>query len=81
MREIQASHAKTQLLSLLGDVERGESFVITRRGRPIARLIPEAEQKQAAIERAMCEIVEFRKSMPRLSLDEIVSARHEGHKY
>ena len=37
-RTIQASEAKTKLLQLLDAVERGEAFVITRHGRPIARL-------------------------------------------
>jgi prevent-host-death family protein len=81
MKEIQASEAKTQLLRLLGEVERGESFIITRHGAPIARLVPEESQRQAGLERAMSEIEEFRKTMPRLSLGDILSARHEGHKY
>ncbi len=32
--------AKTRLTELLDAVERGESFVITRHGRPVARLLP-----------------------------------------
>jgi prevent-host-death family protein len=41
MREIQASEAKIHLPQLLDDIERGETIVITRHGRAIARLIPE----------------------------------------
>ncbi|HYA80533.1 MAG TPA: type II toxin-antitoxin system prevent-host-death family antitoxin [Methylocystis sp.] len=81
MREVQASEAKTHLPSLLDEVERGETVVITRHGKPIARLVPEADRRQAKIDRTLAEIDEFRKSMPRLSLEEILSARHEGHKY
>ena len=81
MREVQASEAKTQLLSLLNEVERGETIVITRRGAPIARLVPEASQRQAKTERALAELDAFRKTMPRLSLQELLSARHEGRKY
>jgi prevent-host-death family protein len=81
MREVQASEAKTHLPSLLDAVERGETVVITRHGKPIARLVPEADQRQARIDRTLAEIEEFRKTMPRLSLEEILSARHEGHKY
>jgi prevent-host-death family protein len=40
MREIQAIEAKTHLAQLLSAVERGESFAITRHGRPIAHLVP-----------------------------------------
>jgi prevent-host-death family protein len=81
MREIQASEAKTHLPRLLDDVERGETLIITRHGKPIARIVPEADVRQAEVDRAIADIEEFRKTMPRLSLDEILSARHEGHKY
>jgi prevent-host-death family protein len=81
MRVIQASEAKTHLASLLDEVERGETLVITRHGRPIARIVPEADRRQAAIDRALAQIVEFRKTAPRIALADIMSARHEGHKY
>ncbi len=81
MREIQASAAKTHLASLLDEVERGESLLITRHGRPIARLVPEADRRRAEVIKALQRLDAFRTTMPRLSLDEIQSARHEGHKY
>ena len=81
MREVQASEAKTHLPELLDEVERGETVVITRRGRPVARLVPEARVGRGDALDAMTEINEFRKTMPKLSLEEILSARHEGHKY
>ena len=40
MREIGAFEAKNKLGQLLDQVERGEEIVITRRGRAIARLVP-----------------------------------------
>ena len=40
MREIGAFAAKNTLGSLLDEVERGEEIVITRHGRPVARLVP-----------------------------------------
>ena len=81
MRSIQAAEAKTHLSSLLDEVERGETIVITRHGKPIARIVPEADSRQARIARAMADIEEFRKTMPRIALEDILSARHEGHKY
>jgi prevent-host-death family protein len=81
MREIQASEAKTHLPSLLDEVERGESIIITRHGKRIARLVPEADSRRAKIDRALAEIEEFRKTMPRIPLEDVLSARHEGHKY
>ena len=41
MREIHASEAKTHLPQILDQVERGETVIITRHGRAIARLVPE----------------------------------------
>jgi prevent-host-death family protein len=38
MREVGAFKAKTKLGQLLDQVEHGEEIVITRHGRPVARL-------------------------------------------
>jgi prevent-host-death family protein len=81
MREIPASEAKTHLPRLLGDVERGETIIITRHGRPIARLVPEAARRQEEIAKVLADLDDLRKTMPALTLDEILSARHEGHNY
>ena len=81
MREIQASEAKSHLAQLLDEVERGETIVITRHGRAIARLVPEAERRLEEIAKAIADLKELRKGMPRLTIEEILSARHEGHKY
>lgn len=81
MREVQASDAKARLPSLLDEVERGETLVITRHGKPIARIVPEPDDRQEKIDGVMAEIDEFRKTMPRIPLQEILSSRHEGHQY
>ena len=39
MDTVGAFAAKTHLASLLDRTERGESFVITRHGRPVAHLV------------------------------------------
>ena len=56
MKEIGAFEAKNTLGSLLDRVEQGEEIVITRHGKPVARLIPSSgginrEQARAAAER------------------------------
>ena len=81
MREIQASEAKTHLPSLLDDVERGETIVITRHGRAIARLVPEATLQQAEVDQAIADIKALRASIGRVPIADILSSRHEGHKY
>ena len=81
MREVQASEAKAHLLQILNEVERGETIVITRHGRPIARLIPEAERRQAEIDKALEGIKDLRRRVGKISIKELLAARHEGHKY
>lgn len=78
MREIQASEAKTHLPKLLNDVERGETVVITRHGRPIARLVPEANRRQREINDAIAKIASLRKRTGQITLDELLSAKDEG---
>ena len=81
MREIQASEAKTHLPQLLDEVERGETLVITRHGRAVARIVPEAQQRQEEIDQAIEAIKALRNRTGKVTLDEILAARHEGHKY
>ena len=58
MREIGAFEAKNTLGSLLDEVERGEEITITRRGKPIARLV--SVDAQASREQALAAIEEMR---------------------
>ena len=56
MQEIGAFEAKNKLAALLDRVERGEEIVITRHGKAVARLVPNAAgidpcQARAAVER------------------------------
>jgi prevent-host-death family protein len=80
MREVQASEAKTHLPRLLDDVERGETIVITRHGRPIARLVPDEDQRRARARAAVAEIRAARKGMGPISVEELLSMRDEGRK-
>ncbi len=49
MWEIRASEAKTHLAALLDEVERGETLVITRHGKAVARLMPESATPAAGV--------------------------------
>ena len=56
MVEVGAFEAKNKLSALLDRVEQGEEILITRHGRPIARLVPntgglDPSQAQAALQR------------------------------
>jgi prevent-host-death family protein len=81
MRDVQASDAKTHLPQILDEVERGDTVRITRHGRPIARIVPETDRRQAEIDKAVENIKALRRRTGKIKLEEILSARHEGHKY
>ena len=80
MKQIQASEAKAKLAELLDEVENGETVVITRHGKAIARLVPDEEAHRADARRAMDEIEAARKHAPRVTKVEILAWRDEGRK-
>jgi len=63
MKTVQASEAKAKFLSLLDDVERGETILVTRHGKPIARIEPELEDRSARMRAALDAAERFRKSL------------------
>jgi prevent-host-death family protein len=80
MAEVQASEAKTHFLRLLDKVERGESFLITRRGKPVAHITPVADRRRTEVERAMEEIRALRPRFGPITVRELLAARDEGRK-
>ena len=82
MREVQATAAKAHLAQLLSAVERGECFAITRHGRTIAHLVPAAGVDATARRAAVARFRQRRKTWGKGSLtrDEILAARHAGHR-
>jgi prevent-host-death family protein len=64
MREIGAFEAKNTLGSLLDAVEKGEEVAITRRGKRVARLVPDkGGYDRERAERAAEDIVAMRKGV------------------
>lgn len=83
MDEIGAFEAKNTLGSLLDRVEKGEEIVITRRGKPVAKLVPakpgfDREKARAAVQ----GLLELRAKLkgPPLSWEEIKQMRDEGRR-
>ena len=83
MREVQAMQAKAQLPELLRTVERGETIAITRHGKTIAHLVPAEERERALRKEAVDRFLQQRAKWRRvdMSVQEILAARHEGHRY
>ena len=61
-------------------MERGEAIVVTGRGRPIAPIVLEARELHQGSDRAVAAIRTFRKRTGRITVAELLSARHAGHK-
>ena len=59
-------------------MERGASIIVTRHGKPIARIVPEVEIDRERVERAMQSIREIRKRTKPVSIEEILAMRDEG---
>ena len=77
MREDQVTEVRWS--DLLDEVEKGETVVITREGRPVARMVPEAPRGQAGARDVFEEIRAFRETLPKITIEEILAWRHEGH--
>ena len=81
MTEIGAFEAKNKLSALLDEVEQGREVVITRRGRPVAKLVPvtavtDRERSKAAMHR-----IRERARTLQLSpseVEELIRARRDG---
>lgn len=80
MREVGASKARTHFSALLDEVARGETIVITRRGRPVAWLTPlEAPARQIAVAAAGA-LRDLRKRVGSATTEEILQLRDQGRR-
>lgn len=80
MSQIGAFEAKTHLPRLLERVRRGERFVITKHGNPVAELIPFRKRDPEKIRAAIEQLKAFQKahSLGGLTIRELIE---EGRKY
>ena len=80
MREIRATEAKTRLAKLLRAVEHGEAITITRQGG--CSPVPAGAQDRANRKKAVERFRQRRAGWRHVAFltDEILAARHEGHR-
>jgi prevent-host-death family protein len=81
MTTISAYEAKTHLPRLLRAAERGETVIITRHGKPVAQLGPVEKQRSEDVAEVIARMKRARAKRARVSIEEILAWRHEGHKY
>jgi len=60
-QQIGAFEAKTHFSQIIEKAERGEDFIITRRGKPVAKIIPFEQKTEMTFKEAVEELTEFRK--------------------
>lgn len=56
MLKVGSFEAKTHLSSLLAKVARGDEVLITKRGKPMARLVPAGQGDRADVAEAVREL-------------------------
>lgn len=61
MHSMSLAHAKAHLSELLNAVESGEEVMITRHGRPVARMVPVSPLKQSI---PLQRLAELRQQVP-----------------
>lgn len=88
METIGSFQAKTQFAELLDRVEHGEEVTISRRGKPVARLVPIGEDKQQRQRKAVQAILDLgekiaksTRHLPPLTHKEMMEIIHSGRKY
>ena len=80
MKKIGAFEAKNRLSELLDAAENGEEVVITKHGRPVAKLVPIGGFDRAKAREAADWLIEFRKKHPLRGI-KIKDLINEGRKY
>jgi len=83
MREVGAFEAKSRLGTLLDWVEAGEEVVITRRGKRVARLVPDRPGIDRAAALAAAERIKARSKALKLGAfdwEEWKTLRDEGRR-
>ena len=80
MKQVGAFEAKNTLSALLDLVERGEEVIITRHGRPTAKLVATKPGVDRAQARAAAQRIRARAAALKcnMTLDEIKAYRDEG---
>ncbi len=90
MPEVGAYDAKTHLPQLLERTQKGEHFVITKHGRPVAELVPVSRTDGDTVRRTIKNIRSFRETLRKrgvqmqglLKKDETLrDLAHQGHRF
>ena len=79
-QKVSVSEAKTKLSELLRKTEQGDSFVIYRRGKEVARLVPPVkEDREGKLKQVLSSFREIRERIPgKVSIRQLIE---EGRRF
>jgi prevent-host-death family protein len=80
MTSVGSFEAKTHLPELLKRVARGEKILITRRGQPVAMLVPPQREPSREVSEVIAELKELRRgnTLGGISIRELIE---EGRRF
>lgn len=79
-KSIGSYEVKTKLSEILRRVQRGESFTITNRGKPVADLLPSRGATRQRTAAAIGAILKISKTIAPVSDDVLAEYRKEGRR-
>jgi len=81
-QQIGAFEAKTHFSQIIQKVENGADFIVTKRGKPVAKIIPYEQEKKMTRKEAVEALIEMRKLYRGTPGDfNVREAIEEGRKY
>jgi prevent-host-death family protein len=81
MRSVGVREAKTHFSRLLDEVAEGETIAITKRGVPVARLVPVQKRPDRDMSEVIAALREFRKRTKPLGTITIRELIEEGRRF
>jgi prevent-host-death family protein len=82
MESIAAFDAKTRLSELLERAANGETFEITKHGRPVGKLgPPDSARDPRVVAEAVQRLKTYRGALKGLKVDEVFALKHAGHRF
>jgi prevent-host-death family protein len=82
MESIAAFDAKTRLSELLDRAAKGETFEITKHGRPVGKLgPPDSARDPRVVAEAVARLKSYRGALTSLRTADLLALKHEGHRF
>jgi prevent-host-death family protein len=81
VRSYSVAEAKDHFQEMLDHVRAGETIVVTEDGKPLAEVAPAPVKTSNAKSSLDQELEHIHQLFKGVTLEDMMSARHEGHKY